>query len=87
MAAGGGSDPSTAGRATKTERAPTVPELFVETGLIHTYTRDPAPAAVRAALLWTAIDARTGATTFEVYSGSDLGFNSDYAGLAALRDG
>ena len=69
-----------------TERAPSVvPKLSTRTGLIYTYTRDPAPDPLglgRQPWYWTAISARTGATAFKVYAGSGLGFNNNYAGLA-----
>jgi outer membrane protein assembly factor BamB len=70
-----------------TERAPSVvPKLSTRTGLIYTYTRDPAPL-LQQPYFWTAIDARTGATAWKVYAGSGLGFNNNYAGLALGRDG
>jgi hypothetical protein len=69
-----------------TERAPTVvPKLSTATGLIYTYTRDPAADPLGLGLqpwYWTAISARTGATVFKVYAGNGLGFNNNYAGLA-----
>jgi hypothetical protein len=65
-----------------TERAPSVvPKLSTRTGLIYTYTRDPAPLLGQP-YFWTAISARTGRTAFKVYAGSGLGFNNNYAGLA-----
>jgi outer membrane protein assembly factor BamB len=71
----------------RTERAPSVvPKLSTRTGLIYTYTRDPAPA-IDQPYFWTAIDARTGATAWKVYAGSGLGFNNNYAGLALGPDG
>jgi outer membrane protein assembly factor BamB len=71
----------------RTERAPSVvPKLSTRTGLIYTYTRDPAPAADQP-YFWTAIDARTGKTVWKVYAGSGLGFNNNYAGLALGPDG
>jgi hypothetical protein len=71
----------------RTERAPSVvPKLSTRTGLIYTYTRDPAPALDQP-YFWTAIDARTGRTAFKVYAGSGLGFNNNYAGLALGPDG
>jgi hypothetical protein len=70
-----------------TERAPSVvPKLSTTTGLIYTYTRDPAPL-LQQPYFWTAIDARTGATAWKVYAGSGLGFNNNYAGLALGPDG
>jgi hypothetical protein len=69
-----------------TERAPSVvPKLSTATGLIYTYTRDPAADPLGLGLqpwYWTAISARTGATVFKVYAGNGLGFNNNYAGLA-----
>jgi len=71
----------------QTERAPSVvPKLSTRTGLIYTYTRDPAPA-IDQPYFWTAIDARTGRTAWKVYAGSGLGFNNNYAGLALGPDG
>jgi hypothetical protein len=70
-----------------TERAPTVvPKLSTSTGLIYTYTRDPDPLGGQP-YFWTAISARSGRTAFKVYSGSGLGFNNNYAGLAIGPDG
>jgi hypothetical protein len=66
-----------------TERAPSVvPKLSTRTGLIYTYTRDPAPLPIGQPWFWTAIDARTGRTAYKVYAGSGLPFNNNYAGLA-----
>jgi hypothetical protein len=65
-----------------TEHAPSVvPKLSTQTGLIYTYTRDPAPLGEQP-WFWTAISARTGKTAFKVYAGSGLGFNNNYAGIA-----
>ena len=70
-----------------TVRAPSaVPKLSTKTGLIYTYTREPAPL-LEQPYFWTAIDARTGATAYKVYAGSGLAFNNNYAGLALGRDG
>jgi hypothetical protein len=71
----------------RTERAPSVvPKLSTRTGLIYTYTRDPAPA-IDQPYFWTAIDARSGKTAWKVYAGSGLGFNNNYAGIALGPDG
>jgi len=71
----------------RSERAPSVvSKLSTRTGLIYTYTRDPAPATDQP-YFWTAIDARTGRTAWKVYAGSGLGFNNNYAGLALGPDG
>jgi hypothetical protein len=68
-------------------RAPTVvPKLSTRTGLIYTYTREPAPL-LEQPYFWTAISARTGAVVWKVYAGSGLGFNNNYAGLALAGDG
>jgi hypothetical protein len=68
-------------------RAPTVvPKLSTATGLIYTYTREPAPVGQQP-YFWTAIDARTGRTAWRVYAGSGLGFNNNYAGIALGRGG
>ena len=69
-----------------TERAPSVvPKLSTSTGLIYTYTRDPAEDPLglgRQPWYWTAISARTGRTAWKVYAGNGLSFNNNYAGLA-----
>ena len=71
----------------RSEHAPSVvPKLSTRTGLIYTYTRDPAPGSDEP-YFWTAIDARTGKTAWKVYAGSGLGFNNNYAGLALGPDG
>jgi hypothetical protein len=68
-------------------RAPTaVPKLSTATGLIYTYTREAAPLGQQP-YFWTAIDARTGRTAWNVYAGSGLGFNNNYAGLALGHGG
>ena len=65
-----------------TERAPTVvPKLSTRTGLIYTYTRDPAPAAASPTSGRRSAPA-PGKTAFKVYAGNGLGFNNNYAGLA-----
>lgn len=67
-------------------RAPSVvPKISTKTGLIYTYTRPPDPLAE--GYYWTAIDFRTGKTKWMKYSGSGIGFNNNYAGLAIGRDG
>jgi hypothetical protein len=71
----------------RTVRAPTVvPKLSTKTGLLYTYTREPAPL-IGQPYFWTAIDARTGKVAWKVYAGSGLGFNNNYAGLALGRGG
>ena len=70
----------------RARRRRVVPKLSTKTGLIYTYTREPAPALDQP-YFWTAIDARTGKTAWKVYAGSGLGFNNNYAGLALGRDG
>jgi hypothetical protein len=68
-------------------RAPSVvPKLSTKTGLIYTYTREPAPL-LEQPYFWTAISARTGKVAWKVYAGSGLGFNNNYAGLALGGDG
>jgi hypothetical protein len=67
-------------------RAPTVvPKLSTKTGLVYTYTRPPDPAAE--GFYWTALDFRTGKTRWMRYSGSDVLFNNNYAGIALGPDG
>jgi outer membrane protein assembly factor BamB len=68
-------------------RAPTVvPKLSTATGLLYTYTREPAPLGQQP-YFWTAVDARTGRTAWRVYAGSGLGFNNNYAGIALGHGG
>ena len=63
-----------------TVRAPSaVPKLSTNTGLIYTYTREPAPL-LEQPYFWTAIEARTGAIAYKVYAGSGLGFNKTTPG-------
>ncbi len=62
-----------------------MPKLSTSTGLIYTYTRDPAEDPLglgRQPWYWTAISARTGRTAWKVYAGNGLSFNNNYAGLA-----
>ncbi len=63
-----------------------VPKLSTKTGLIYTYTREPA-GPLEQPYFWTALSARTGRTAWRVYAGSGLGFNNNYAGLALGRGG
>jgi outer membrane protein assembly factor BamB len=63
-----------------------VPKLSTKTGLIYTYTREPA-GPLEQPYFWTALSARTGKTAWKVYAGSGLGFNNNYAGLALGRGG
>ncbi len=62
------------------DRAPTVvSKLSLANGLIYTYTKgrgsvDP--------WYWTAIDFRTGRTVYKQLSGTGLGYNNNYAGIA-----
>src|SRR5918994_646553 len=78
-----------------TERAPTVvPKLSTATGLIYTYTRDPAADPLGLGLqlwYWTAISAHTGATVFKDYAGLAIGATGTAylgvtGGMVALRD-
>ncbi|MEU8895353.1 hypothetical protein [Nocardia sp. NPDC048505] len=68
-----------------TEAAPSVvPKLSLATGLIYTYTKgtqatDP--------WYWTALDYRTGELVWKRLSGSGVGFNNNYAGIALGPDG
>lgn len=62
-------------------RAPSVvPKLSTKTGLIYTYTRPVDPDAE--GYYFTAIDARNGKTKWSKYTGSNLAFNNNYAGIA-----
>lgn len=71
----------------RTERAPSVvPKLSAPTGLIYTYTRDPAPPGVQP-WSWTSISVRTGRTVFKRLAGVGPSFNNNYAGLALGPDG
>ena len=70
-----------------TESAPTVvPKLSARTGLIYTYTRPPDPSGAQG-YYWTAIDFRTGKTTWNRFAGAGLLFNNNYAGLALGPNG
>ncbi len=62
-----------------------VPKLSTKTGLIYAYTQPPDDSAQ--GYYWTAIDFRNGKTKWMKYSGSGLGFNNNYAGLALAHDG
>jgi hypothetical protein len=58
--------------------APTVvSKLAVASGLIYTYTTDPAGN-----WYWTALDFRTGRTVYRAYAGSGPLYNNNYAGIA-----
>lgn len=62
-----------------------VPKLSTKTGLVYAYTHPPDDMAQ--GYYWTAIDFRNGKTKWMKYSGSGLGFNNNYAGLALGPDG
>ncbi len=67
------------------ETAPTVvPKLSLANGLVYTYTKD---AGSLDPWYWTALDFRTGRTVFKVQSGTGLGYNNNYAGIALAPDG
>ncbi|MFD8243926.1 hypothetical protein [Nocardia sp. NPDC059691] len=67
------------------EAAPSVvPKLSLATGLIYTYTKGTDPSDP---WYWTALDYRTGATVWKQLSGTGLGFNNNYAGIALGPDG
>lgn len=88
---------------TSTETAPSVvPKLSLASGLVYTYTKEPRSDGGDPWFL-TAIDVRTGRTTWKAFAGEGLGFNNNYApvtlgpdgtayvgvlgGIVALRDG
>jgi hypothetical protein len=67
------------------ERAPTVvAKLSIADGLVYTYTKDPGQ---HDPWYWTALDFRTGHTVFKQLSGTGLGYNNNYAGIALARTG
>src|ERR687898_2343631 len=77
------------------ERVPSVvSKLSTRTGLIYTYTRDPAADPLGLGLqpwYWTAISAHTGATVFKDYAGLAIGATGTAylgvtGGMVALRD-
>jgi hypothetical protein len=69
------------------ERAPSVvPKLSLATGLLYTYTKDPA-AGDEDPWYLTAIDARTGETVWKRLAGRNLGFNNNWAPVSIGRDG
>ena len=68
-----------------TDAAPTVvSKLSLATGLIYTYTKGPGSEDP---WYWTAIDFRTGRTVYRALSGTGVGYNNNYAGIAIARTG
>ena len=69
----------------RTVDAPTVvSKLSLATGLIYTYSKGTGSSDP---WYWTTIDFRTGRIVNEQLAGSGLGYNNNYAGIAAGRDG
>ncbi len=72
---------------TSTEIAPTsVPKVSLANGLVYAYTKRRSLWGASAWYL-TAIDARTGRTTWSVRTGLGLQFNNHYAEIALAPDG
>lgn len=66
-----------------TEHVPSVvSKLSLANGLVYTYTTD-----TNDDWYWTALDFRTGRTVYEAYSGTGIGYNNNYAGLAISPSG
>ncbi|WP_039803185.1 hypothetical protein [Nocardia araoensis] len=81
---GTGTTPTVLPDGNSVEAAPTVvPKLSLATGLIYTYTKSADPSDP---WYWTALDYRTGATVWKQLSGTGLGFNNNYAGIALGPD-
>jgi hypothetical protein len=67
-------------------RAPSVvPKLSLATGLVYTYTKEPAGSDDP--WYFTAIDFRTGRTVWRRLAGSGFGFNNNYAPVTLGPDG
>jgi hypothetical protein len=63
-----------------TEVAPTVvSKVSLANGLIYTYTKGPGSLDP---WYWTALDFRTGRVVFKQESGTGIGYNNNYAGIA-----
>ena len=70
-----------------TEAAPSVvPKLSARTGLIYAYTRPVDPSGAQG-YYWSAIDFRSGQTTWNQFAGAGFLYNNNYAGLALGSDG
>lgn len=68
-----------------TEAAPTVvSKLSLANGLVYTYTKGPGSSDP---WYWTALDFRTGRTVYKQLSGTGVGYNNNYAGIALAPDG
>jgi hypothetical protein len=61
-----------------------VSKLSLASGLIYTYGKG---AGRSDPWYWTALDFRTGHTVFKQLSGTGLGYNNNYAGIALARTG
>ena len=59
--------------------APTVvSKVALGTGLLYTYTLDDKNGD----WYWTALDFRTGKTVYQIYAGTGISFNNNYAGIS-----
>jgi hypothetical protein len=69
------------------ERAPSVvPKLSLASGLVYTYTKPPTSDGTDS-WYFTAIDFRTGRTTYKRLAGTGLGFNNNYAPVTIGPEG
>ena len=66
-----------------TEHVPSaVSQMSLANGLVYTYTTDS-----NGDWYWTALDYRTGKTVYKVYTGTGIGYNNNYAGIAISPKG
>ena len=73
---------------TAPERAPSVvAKVSLGSGLLYTYTKDPASSTFADPWYLTAISVRTGTTVFKVLGGTGLGYNNNYAPVSIGPDG
>jgi hypothetical protein len=72
-----------------TEHAPSVvPKISLKTGLIYTFTEEQDPANPTTDVwAWTALDYRTGVTSWKRIAGLGTAYNNHYAGIAVGQDG
>jgi len=65
-------------------RVPTVvPKLSLANGLVYLYTKDPGRLDP---WYWTTLDFRTGRVVYKQESGTGIGYNNNYAGIALGRN-
>lgn len=71
----------------KTERAPSVvPKASLAAGLLYTFTNAPS-SGTNDPWYWTAIDLRTGKTTYKVLAGNGNQWNNHYAAIHVSPNG